>query len=104
MCQGWQVAELPVAKDDLAARIGAELMIPLPAVSKSGNGLLRSLTVEDASLSALAVVERQPLLHEHADLRRVRIHGRVVGKCALWIVIPPTTDLGVAHTLVPQIR
>lgn len=78
-------------------------MIGVSAVTKFGNRLLRCLSVEDATLAALALVERHPLLHEDADVGLLLVGNRVIGQRPLRVSLPPCAALGVPHALVRKV-
>ena len=78
-------------------------MIRITAVTKFGNRLLRCLSVEDATLATLALVERHPLLHEDADVWLLLVGDRVVGERPLRVSLPPCSALGIPHALVREV-
>ena len=98
-----QIAELLVTQNNFRTRISAELVGGITTLTQLFHSLLCSLTVKDATLTALAVVQRQPLFHECANLGLLLVRHTVVSQCTLWVLVPPRTALGVTHTLVCQI-
>ena len=97
-----QVAQPRAAQDDLAARVGTELVVRVTAI-ELGSLLLGGYTVEDAALARLGLDEGHPLFEEDLHVRLFGICRRVIRQRALAVVHPPLATLGHAHAIVGQI-
>ena len=77
-------------------------MIGVPA-SVTACLFLGSDTIENTTLTRLALVHRQPLFHECLYIGLLCVAHAVVRQATLWVVLPPRTTLSIAHPVVRQI-
>jgi hypothetical protein len=97
-----EIAQTARAQDDLSAGVGAEL-VAVVATPQPVNLLHGPVAIEDAALTAVALVESQPLLHELTHLRLLSVGHRVVRQTEVRLVLIPVAGLGVAHTKIAEI-